>query len=414
MQSEKPFSVSKKIVFEAYEDVKRNKGAPGVDNVSLQEFDKDLKNNLYRIWNRLSSGTYFPPPVKQVQIPKEGGKVRLLGVPTVSDRIAQCVVKKYLEPIVEPIFHEDSFGYRPKKSAHDALRVARKRCWSYNWCIDLDIKAFFDNLDWDLALRALRHVCKEDWILLYTERWLKAPIRTAEGVLENRTKGTAQGGVISPLITNIFMHFAFDVWLSRNCPSVRFERYADDALIHCHSKEQAFLVLDKIKRRMKECGLELHPEKTRVIYCKDEDRTELHSESSFDFLGFTFRSRLCRSKSGKIFLNFLPAVSKKALTHMKQEVRSMNLKRQVSGTLAELAQKLNPRIRGWVNYYGVFNRSALSSLWYQVDLHIMKWAKQKYKRFARRNQKVREWLRTIAERDRNLFAHWAVARRVNG
>jgi RNA-directed DNA polymerase len=214
----------------AWKSVKANKGTHGIDEESIEDFEKNLKGNLYKIWNRMSSGTYFPPPVMAVEIPKSDGRIRMLGIPTVSDRVAQAVVKKYLEPIVEPKFHEDSYGYRPGKSALDAVGVTRKRCWRKDWVIDLDIKGFFDNLDHDLMMKAVRFHSQEKWIHLYVERWLKAAIQHKDGDPVQRDKGTPQGGIVSPLLANIFMHHAFDRWLLRHFPGVKFERFADDGV----------------------------------------------------------------------------------------------------------------------------------------------------------------------------------------
>ncbi|MCA1617697.1 MAG: group II intron reverse transcriptase/maturase, partial [Acidobacteria bacterium] len=250
MDKTKPYSISKKVVWEAYLRVKANDGAAGIDDESVADFERDLKNNLYKIWNRMSSGTYFPPPVRTVSIPKSNGGERKLGIPTVGDRVAQMVVKLYLEPEVEPHFHPDSYGYRPAKSAVDAVETARKRCWRYDWCIDLDIKGFFDNLDHSLIMRAVKKHTNVAWVLLYIERWLKAPIQLEDGTLEERDRGTPQGSVVSPLLANTFMHHAFDEWMRGEFPHVPFERYADDVLVHCASEKQAKFVLAAIQKRL--------------------------------------------------------------------------------------------------------------------------------------------------------------------
>jgi group II intron reverse transcriptase/maturase len=270
----KPFSITKRQVWEAYKRVKANRGGAGVDGQTLLEFEEDLENNLYKLWNRLSSGSYQPPPVKRVEIPKADGGIRPLGIPTVADRIAQMVVKQVLEPALEKQFHPDSYGYRPGKSAHQAIWRARKRCWDNDWVVDLDIKGFFDNLDQTLLMRAVRHHTQDNWVVLYIERWLKAPVQLPDGTRQERTKGTPQGGVISPLLANLYLHYAFDLWMQRSYPSIRFERYADDAVCHCRTQAEAEHLKEALKRRFAECGLELHPEKTRVIYCKDDDRRE--------------------------------------------------------------------------------------------------------------------------------------------
>ena len=305
--------------------MKANRGAAGVDGESIEAFDKDLEGNLYKLWNRMSSGSYFPPPVRLVEIPKKNGGKRPLGIPTVSDRIAQTVVKMVLEPKVEPSFHPDSYAYRPNKSALDAVETARRRCWKMSWVIDLDVKAFFDSLDHGLVMRAVQHHTNDPWVVLYIERWLRAPVEKADGTRIERTKGTPQGGVISPLLANLFMHYAFDLWMCRTFPSVTFERFADDAIVHCASEGQAKHVLESIRSRLRESGLELHPEKTRIVYCKDDDRPGNHELIKFDFLGFTFRPRLAKNRRGKLFVSFLPAISSKAAKAIRATIRGWRM-----------------------------------------------------------------------------------------
>ncbi|RPJ19340.1 MAG: group II intron reverse transcriptase/maturase, partial [Planctomycetaceae bacterium] len=312
MPEAKSYVIPKQVVWEAYKKVKANRGAAGVDGQSIEAFEKDLKDNLYRIWNRMSSGSYFPPPVRLVEIPKANGGTRPLGVPTVGDRIAQMVVKMNLEPKVEPQSHPDSYGYRPGKSALDAVATARRRCWRTDWVIDLDIKGFFDNLDHNLVRKAVRHHTDTPWVLLYLERWLKAPVQKQDGTQEPRTKGSPQGSVVSPLLANLFMHWAFDQWMRRNYPNILFERYADDVIVHACSLAQAKHVLQAIRLRLGQCHLELHPEKTRIVYCQDADRPGTYEHTKFDFLGYTFRPRRAKNRQGKPFISFLPAISNKA------------------------------------------------------------------------------------------------------
>lgn len=406
MSKTKPFSISKKSVMAAWERVKANKGSYGVDEVSIQDFEKNLKGNLYKLWNRMSSGTYFPPPVNAVEIPKPDGQMRLLGIPTVSDRVAQGVVKLHLEPIVEPKFHEDSYGYRPGKSALDAVGVARKRCWRQNWVIDLDIKGFFDNLDHDLMMKAVQFHTEDKWIHLYVERWLKAPLQQKDGQLVEREKGTPQGGVISPLLANIFMHHAFDKWVERHFPEVKFERFADDGLLHCHSLRQAEKVLEAIRGRLKECGLELHPEKTKIVYCKDVDRKGSHEHESFDFLGYTFRARLSMNKNGKTFVNFTPAISNKAVKKIRKEIRSWKLHLRSDKNLIDLAKMFRAQVQGWVNYYGRYYKSAMYPFLRNIERNLIRWATRKYKRLRRHKRRARHWLGRIRLREPNLFVHW--------
>jgi RNA-directed DNA polymerase len=352
-QQDKPFEISKMVVWEAYERVRANKGAAGVDEQSIEQFEQDRQRNLYKIWNRLCSGSYFPPPVLAVEIPKAGGKgVRVLGVPTVADRVAQTVARMYLERRVEPIFHPDSYGYRPGKSALDAVAACRQRCWRADWVIDMDIRAFFDTVPWDLVLKAVEHHIGPDqrWILLYVQRWLQAPLQKQDGTLVARDRGTPQGLAISPLLANLFMHYAFDAWLARTFPHVRFERYCDDAVVHCHSRQQAEHVREAIAVRLAQVGLELYPDKTRIVYCKDADRRGGHEVASFTFLGYEFRPRLAKSRYGKHFVSFLPAVSTEAMKAMGREIRSWHWARRSDKSLDDLARMFNSIVQGWINY----------------------------------------------------------------
>ena len=394
----------------AWESVKANKGSYGIDEQSIKDFSKELKGNLYKIWNRMSSGTYFPPAVRAVEIPKSETQTRLLGIPTVADRVAQAVAKLHLEPIVDLEFDEDSYGYRPGKSAVDAVGVARKRCWRQDWVIDLDIKGFFDNLDHDLVMKAVRFHTDEKWIHLYVERWLKAPLQRKDGRLVKRDKGTPQGGVISPLLANIFMHHAFDEWIRSNLPGVKFERFADDALVHCHTLKQANEVLEAIKDRLKECGLELHPEKTKIAYCKDGKRKLSYTNHSFDFLGFTFRPRKARSRQGKMFLNFSPAVSNKAKSKIMEKVKSWKLHRKTNLSVVEIAKRINPVTRGWINYYGKYYKSALYSLSFQLDKILIRWSQWKFKKLRTSLRRTLKWWGRIAYSNKYLFSHWKLVR----
>ena len=402
----KPFSISKKVVWEAYKRVKANRGVAGIDSESIEEFEKDLKNNLYKIWNRMSSGTYFPPPVRSVGIPKKDGGERRLGIPTVSDRIAQTVVKMYLEPEVDSQFHPDSYGYRPGKSALDAVGAARQRCWRYDWVIDLDIRGFFDNLDHALVMRAVGRYTQCRWVLLYVERWLKAPLQMEDGTLVQRTKGTPQGSVASPLLANIFLHLAFDDWMRRMHPDVPFERYADDIVAHCRTEEQAQLVLKDIKRRLAQCKLQLHPQKTKIVYCKDDDRKGRYPNEKFDFLGYTFRPRRAKNRWGKYFVSFLPAVSNEAAKKMRQEMRRWRLHLRSDKAIEDLARMWNPVLRGWIQYYGRYYKSALYPLFCHLNNLLVRWAMRKYKRLRRHRRRAEQWLGAIARREPRLFAHW--------
>jgi len=410
MTEAKSYTISKQVVWEAYKRVKANQGAAGIDGESLETFEKDLKNNLYKIWNRMSSGSYFPPPVRLVEIPKGNtGATRPLGIPTVSDRVAQTVVKMYLEPQVEPYFHPDSYGYRPGKSALDAVGTTRQRCWRQDWLIDLDIKRFFDNLDHDLVLKAVRHHTQSRWILLYVERWLKAPVQREDGSLEERTKGSPQGSVISPLLANLFMHYAFDEWMRRHYPQIQFARYADDAVIHAKSLSQAQHVLDAIRKRVRQCSLELHPDKTKIVYCKDEDRRGTHDHTKFDFLGFTFRPRRAKNRWGKPFVSFLPAISNEAASSIRARIRSWRLgATRNNQSLEDVARFVNPYVRGWVNYYGRYYRSALTPVLRHLERALIYWVRRKFKRFRRHQRRATHWLGRLARREPNLLYLWQI------
>jgi len=414
---DKPFQIAKVVVWQAFQRVKANKGAAGVDAESIAQFEADRDRNLYKIWNRLSSGSYFPPPVKAVEIPKPGGKgVRVLGVPTVADRVAQTVVRIYLEDKVEPIFHPDSYGYRPGKSALDAVGVCRQRCWRADWVIDLDIQKFFDTVPHDLVEKAVAHHISPDqrWILLYVQRWLRAPLAQPDGTLVARDRGTPQGSAISPLLANLFMHYAFDAWMSREFPGVRFERYCDDAVVHCGSEAQARHVRDAIAARFEQVGLALHPDKTRIVYCKDADRRDAHEVTSFTFLGYEFRPRLAKSRTGHHFVSFLPAVSTDAKNAMRAEIRSWRLHRRSYTSLDGLARMVNSIVQGWINYYGRFYRSELLHFLRRFNNYLVRWATRKYKRLRRRPRRAMAWLAEIAQRSPQLFAHWRVGARPDG
>jgi RNA-directed DNA polymerase len=410
----KSFVISRWAVWDAYRKVRANKGAPGVDEESIAEFEEDLEGNLYKLWNRLSSGSYFPPPVRAVEVPKKDGSSRVLGVPTVSDRIAQVVAAAALEPLVEPVFHPDSYGYRPGRSALDAVRVCRERCWRQDWVLDLDLKSFFDSVPWDLILKAVAHHTDQRWILLYVERWLKAPLQREDGSLVERDRGTPQGSAISPLLANMFLHYAFDAWMAREFPGVRFERYCDDIIVHASSERQARFLWAAIRRRLAECGLQLNQQKTRIVYCKDATRRGSSEHESFAFLGYTFRPRLSGGKHGGQFVNFLPAIGDDERKRVGRVIRSWRLHRRSGNDLAELAQAINAEVQGWINYYGRFYRSELVRLLKRINEYLVRWARRKYKRLRRYPAKARRLLATVYRREPGLFAHWRVGARPDG
>jgi RNA-directed DNA polymerase len=406
MNKAKSYEISKQVVLEAYKKVKANKGAAGIDDESLEAFEENLKNNLYKIWNRMSSGSYLPPAVKGVEIPKKSGGTRLLGVPTVGDRVAQMVVKIYFEPKVEPYFHENSYGYRPGKSAIQALAVTRHRCWQYDWVLEFDIKGLFDNIDHEMLMKAVCQHTDNPWVILYIQRWLKAPFQMPDGTVKERTKGTPQGGVISPVLANLFLHYVFDKWMDRENPDKPFARYADDAVVHCKSKEDAEELRSSLEKRLAECKLELHPTKTRIVYCKDNNRGGNYPENTFDFLGYTFRPREARNKYGILFTSFIPAVSNKAKKAIQQTIHDWRLHLMSDKTLTDISSMYNPKIRGWANYYGSFYKSGMYSVYYHMNRALIRWAMRKFKKLRAHKLRTCNWLGRMARQEPKLFEHW--------
>ena len=406
MASGKPLPITKRMVWDAYLSVSRKGQAAGVDAQSLLDFAEDLENNLYRLWNRMASGSYFPPPVKRVEIPKSDGGVRPLGVPTVADRIAQMVVKQALEPAVEPVFHPDSYGYRPGKSAHQAVEQARTRCWRRDWVLDLDIQGFFDTIDHELLMRAVRRHTSERWILLYIERWLTVPVALPDGTLKERAAGTPQGGVVSPLLANLFLHYAFDHWMERHFGHIQFERYADDIVCHCRTRMEAERLQAALKRRLGECRLTMHPDKTSIVYCKDSNRRGHHPQIQFTFLGFQFRPRMAKNRWGKLFTCFLPAVSPEALKRMRQRIRQWRIPKHAPLPLEDIARQLNPVLTGWWHYYGRFYPTAMHKLFMYFDERLGKYLRCKYKRLARHRGRSLRKVNEIARAHPDWFVHW--------
>jgi RNA-directed DNA polymerase len=402
----KSFEIPKRLVFEAWKKVRAKDGAPGVDAVSTSMFESREGDSLYKLWNRMSAGSYMPAPVRAVEIPKDHGTgVRVLGVPTVADRVAQTAAAMLLEEKLEPIFHPDSYGYRPGRSAHDALAVTRRRCWAKDWVLDLDIRSFFDSVPHDLVLNAVAHHTRERWVLLYIERWLKAPMLMPDGTLVAREKGTPQGSPISPVLANLFLTYAFDRWMTREHPGSPFERYADDGVVHCDTEEQARRLWVEIAKRLKALGLELHPEKTKIVYCKDANRRGEAEHTSFDFLGYTFRGRMARGPRG-YFISFAPAIAPTARRALSQTIRAWHLRRRTESDLSSIAAEINPQVRGWIGYYGAFYRSELHFLAYRIDQHLVRWARHKFKRLRYSPVRAWAWLAAVKQREPGLFAHW--------
>ena len=405
--TDKPFTITKKQVYEAYKAVKSNAGSAGVDGQTIEQFEADLQNNLYKLWNRMSSGSYFPPPVRAVSIPKKTGGQRILGVPTVADRVAQMVVKQLIEPELDPIFLADSYGYRPRKSALDAVGVTRQRCWKYDWVLEFDIKGLFDNIDHELLLRAVRKHVKCKWALLYIERWLTAPMEHEDGTKAERKSGTPQGGVVSPILSNLFLHYTFDLWMARTHPDFPWCRYADDGLVHCRNEQEAQTLKAELQARLAECRLELHPTKTKIVYCKDRNRKGAYPNVHFDFLGYCFRPRVVRrSRDNKLFCGFNPAVSSSALKAMRTTIRESDLRHQTQLSVGDIARRVNPLLRGWIEYYGRYAPSALSPLLRYINHTLRAWAMRKFKRFAAHKIRAGRFLERLARENANLFVHW--------
>lgn len=405
MKETKPFIISKKAVKMAFEKVKANEGTFGVDEQSISDFEKDLKKNLYKIWNRMSSGSYFPKPVRAVAIPKKNGGTRILGIPAVEDRIAQMTAKLYFEPQVEPMFYEDSYGYRPNKSAIQALEVTRTRCWRKDWVLEFDIRGLFDNISHDILMGMVKKHAKEKWISLYVQRWLTVPFKMENGTIVQRTSGTPQGGVISPVLANLFLHYVFDDYMVKEFNSIPWARYADDGVAHCVSHKQAKYLLRKLQERFQQYGLQINLEKTRIVYCKDDDRKEDYPNISFDFLGYTFKPRLAKNRYGKHFVNFLPAIAEKAKAAIRKEVRKWKLQLKVDKDLTDLSNMFNKQIQGWANYYKHFYKSEMYIVFRYINGCLIKWGRRKYKKRKHR-RRAEYWLGSIALRERNLFAHW--------
>lgn len=403
----KPFDIDKWLFVEAYNRVKANAGSAGIDQQTLEDFDRDRKNNLYKLWNRMSSGSYMPPPVRAVTIAKKSGGKRVLGIATVSDRIAQMVVKLQFEPEVEPHFLSDSYGYRPYKSAIQAIGVTRKRCWRYPWVLEFDIRGLFDNISHELLLKAVDRHTENPWVKLFIRRWLTVPMVYADGQKVERNKGIPQGGVVSPVLSNLFMHYAFDYWISRNFPTIKWCRYADDGLLHCSSQKQARYLLNKLRQRMKECGLELHSEKTRIVYCQDHRRVENHANTSFDFLGYTFTKRVVKGRSGELFLGFCPGISQPSIQKIIKQVREWRIGQRTDVSIVNIADFINPYLRGWWNYYGRYYRSLMYRISRYVNQRLVRWAMRKYKHLRGKKNTIAMLERLMKARPK-LFAHWSM------
>lgn len=407
MDKAKQFNIPKTLVWESWKLVKANQGSAGVDQESIEDFARDLGSNLYKIWNRMSSGAYFPPPVKAVVIPKKQGGHRVLGVPCVSDRIGQMVVKLAFEPMVEPYFLADSYGYRPGKSALGAVAVARQRCWKYDFVLEFDIRGLFDNINWELLLKTVRKHTENKWVLLYIERWLKATMQMPNGSIVERTRGTPQGGVIGPILSNLFLHYVFDIWMTTHHKDKPWCRYADDGIVHCKTDAKAQALLVKLKQRFAECKLELHPDKTKIVYCKDGTRKRNHENTKFKFLGYEFRRRLTRnSYTNSLRLNFTPAICPEAKKDITAQLRTLNSRNRTDLEIEQIAAFINPKLIGWLNYYGKYTKSAMNIIWSRVNSMLVCWARRKYKYLKSHKTKAIMFIKKIAKSRPYLFIHW--------
>lgn len=392
-------------VVNAYRKVKKGGKAAGIDNESWDKFDKNVEGNLYVIWNRMSSGSYHPQAVREVEIPKRDGKMRKLGIPTLRDRIAQHVVKDYMEKRIDVLFHENSYGYRPLKNAHQAIEQVRQNCYKQDWVIDMDIRKFFDEIDHDLMIKAVEHVIEEKWVKMYVERWLRMAVQKQDGTLQPRAgKGTPQGGVISPLLANLYLHFTLDVWLSKDYPQVNFVRYADDIVVHGTSKAEAEKVLEAIKGRLAEVRLQIKEEKTQIAYGKDYRRKGRHDVVKFEFLGFSYQPRARKSiRDGRSFTAFAAEISQSNQKRIREVIREVKLWRNTEVEMPDIAKLLNAKLRGWIAYYGKYSIRSLRNTLMMIDRRLIKWLRIKHKIGYRKSVAK---LNTIKQANPALFYHW--------
>jgi RNA-directed DNA polymerase len=411
MAQAKAFEIPKALVWESYLEVRRNRGAAGCDGQSIRQFNENRNKNLYKIWNRLCSGAYFPPPVREKRIPKGDGKERVLGIPTVSDRIAQGAVKLFVEKELDPVFHKDSYGYRPGKSAHQALAQCEQRCRQYNWILEIDISAFFDTVRHDLIIKALEHHRMPRWVILYCTRWLEAPMQKEGhgGELQMRQIGTPQGGVISPLLANLFLHYAFDQWMERNYRHLPFERYADDIVCHCSRMSDANRLREALEKRFQSVGLLINEKKSKIVYIDTFERYNV--ETCFTFLGYDFKVRTLRNYKGELYRKCMPGASKKAMKHMTQTIKDWRIHRSTKEDAIDIARRYNAILRGWINYYGKFwYRNFSYHLWSVFQSRLIKWVQGKH----RCSVKEAEWRLTLLRKENpTLFAHWHLLRAAN-
>lgn len=406
LQIGKTIPIEYERVVRAYQKVRRGGKASGIDKESWTDFEKQTERNLYVIWNRLASGSYYPQPLREVEIPKKDGKKRKLGIPTLRDRIAQQVVKEYMEERIDKIFHKNSYGYRPLKSAHQAIEQVRQNCYKQDWVIDMDIMSFFDEIDHKLMLKAVSHVMEEKWVKMYIERWLQMPVQMNDGTLKQKQgKGTPQGGVVSPLLANLYLHYTLDAWLTKHYPAVSFVRYADDIILHCNNKEEAEKVLRAVKERLAEVKLQIKEEKTVIVYCKDYRRKEKQEKVKFDFLGFSYQPRGRKSKiDGKLFMAFTAEISQSSQKKIREAIKGERIWKYTQMDITAIANHFNPKIRGWINYYGVYSKRSLRRTIMRIEWRLMKWISKKYKISGYR--KTVKKLALIKQENPKLFYHW--------
>lgn len=396
------YEVTQAEVRVAWEAVRRAGGGAGHDRETIEDIKADEENQLYKLWNRLSSGSYIAQPVQLVQIPKVSGGMRTLGVPTVTDRIAQMVIRNRLEPLLEPKFHQDSYAYRPNRSAEQAVGVARNRCFQYKWVLDIDISKFFDTLEHGKLIEMLKAYTEDPMIHLYVTRFLKAEGMKEDGTRVKREIGTPQGGVVSPLLANLYLHEAFDKWMTK-FPEISFERYADDIIVHCVSERQAYYMKNRIEGRLKIFGLTMHPDKTQVVYTGKNDSDDGVGKNiprKFTYLGYEFKPR---SWKGKVV--FTPAIGSKAKKTLRDKMKQWKLTSKLSSTIEEIAQEVNAQIRGWINYYGHYRRSALYGVALDIDTLLVRWIKRKFKLRVGLNA-AWDKLKQVKRESPKLFCHW--------
>lgn len=399
--------ISYEMVARAYQKVKRGGKTPGVDEESWAAFEaKGVERQLYLIWNRLSSGSYFPSAVKRIEIPKGDGGTRKLGIPTMRDRIAQEVVKDYMEKRIDVHFHEHSYGYRPLKSSHEAIKQVRANVLEKDWVVDMDISKFFDEIDHGLMLKSVEAMMEEKWVRLYVQRWLEMKVENADGSIEeSKGKGTPQGGVISPLLANLYLHHSLDKWLEKNHPSVSFVRYADDMVLHCRTEEEAQGLLIALRERLTEVKLRLNEGKTKIVYCKDYRRKALHDKSQFGFLGFSFQPRIAQStrEPGSSYTIFTAEISKENQKKIRENVRECVNWGNTTMELEDIAKELNSRLRGWINYFGIFGKRSLRRTMLYVEEKLTGWIRRKHKASKKTGIML---LQTARKKKPRLFFHW--------